>query len=69
MRPLEQYATLRRGRKILLQQEDEKWRFRAAMFRKWSHGLAHSLGFYLIKWGYRLQQVGATGNAHELISR
>ncbi len=63
MRPLEQYATLRRGRKIVLEQEDEEWRHRATMLRAWSHKFAHWFGLYLVIWGNRLQQVGVTGNA------
>jgi hypothetical protein len=62
MRPLEQYATLRRGRKILLQQENEEWRHRTATLRKWSHMFAHWLGLHLILWGYRLQRVGTPSN-------
>jgi hypothetical protein len=62
MRPLEQYATLRRGRKILLQQEQDEWRSRAMLLRKASHKLAHWLGLHLILWGYRLQRIGVPGS-------
>ncbi len=64
MRPLEQYATLRRGRKILLAQENEEWRQRTALLRKGYYTFAHWLGLHLIMWGYRLQRVGPLDRAH-----
>ena len=58
MRPLEQYATLRRGREAIQQQEDEEWMRRAALLRKGYSQLTRWLGIHLVTWGHQLQQVG-----------
>jgi hypothetical protein len=62
MRPLEQYATLRRGREEIRQQEHEEWMHRAALLRKGYSQFARWLGIHLVTWGYKLQQVGTLTN-------
>ena len=56
MRPLEQYATLRRGCTMLNQQAEYERKERVRQFRIVRQELAHWLGIRLVKWGYKLEQ-------------
>ena len=63
MRPLEQYVTLRRGREVIRQQADGEWRLRVAILRKCYRKLAYWFGIRLVTWGYKLEQIGTSGDA------
>ena len=54
MRTREPYVTLRRGREVLQQQEEEAWKERTARLRKWRRKFTHWIGIRLMRWGYQL---------------
>jgi hypothetical protein len=66
MRPLEQYATLRKGRAALRLQEEKEQVERARQLRILHRKLVHWLAMRLVMWGYKLEQYAASGEVPSL---